>query len=107
MLTIQNTKRSLFKPQWCSCWLNVGPEFLFKELMVEIRRFKTKKKWQEAIVYLSLLEGGFLNTNDVRFELAVCHLMNSKKDLSGANRDQHPGLLMMQALAKTKRLSYL
>jgi len=87
--------------QYLSLLRNVHPDFLYRMALGKYKTLKKKKKWEQAINYLTLLEGSFLFTTDVRYEMAICRIKVSKQDFSSMSRDQDKGLLLLQGLVKS------
>ena len=80
---------------------SANPDFLYKEVLKKVARFKKKKKWDAIIQYISFLEGSFLFNQEARYELAIARLKASKQDFSITQREQNPGLLLLQGLLKS------
>jgi len=82
---------------------NANPDFLFKEVMKSVNTSKKRKKWDQVLEYIGFIEGSFLFTHDVKFELAIAKLKTSKLDYAQTYRDQNHGLLILQGLIKNNR----
>lgn len=80
---------------------HLDAEFLHDQIMSQYKRLKSKRKWFEAADCLSWLEGSMFLNEELRYEMSVCLIAASKKDLSSTARDNDKGLLILQALVRS------